>query len=1169
MIGTTLGPYRLDRELGTGGMGTVYAATVTGWAPGLPQGSRVAIKVVHPHLLDAKGLTERFLREAQIGKSVVHENVVSTYDADEVFVGGARRRFLVMEYVEGQTLRSLLAELERVPEELCRHVGREVAKGLAAIHAAGVVHRDVKPENVLITAGHAVKVMDLGIARLDDEVLRLSQTGVFVGSIHYAAPECFLDGGGRIDARTDLHALGVLLYELAGGVNPYQAGSVAEVLQRILHEEPRRLGDVNPQVSAFFEEVVHVLLAKAPEDRFSDAGRVASVLEEGEASSWWASRAKAMREASMRPLRRVRIPRETAVYGREEEIARLVGLVAKARAGEGQVVVLSGEAGIGKSRLVDETIGRLSREGEDLQFLFGHYPPGGAGTATGALASAFREHLGSEGLREALRERLGPASVLSPAFAALLLGTAPPPGAEPLTKDSIQTCFVHVARSLAAERTTVILVDDLHYAGEEALSLFLSLALAVPGHRLCLIGTTRPGIDEKWLAALTRWPMTTAMTLGRLGPKDLALLLKDSFRSEDLAARLGHQIAVKSDGNPFFAFEIIRGLREGQFIAQKDDGTWVSTRVIDDIRIPSSVLDLVNARVADLSQPERDLLDVAACLGFEFDPALVADALDTPLLPTLKAFGQIERRHRLVRAAGRRYAFDHHQVQEALYGSVFEQVRESYHAALAQALERRTGAAGKDPSSLDGALCVDLCEHFLNGARGDRALRYLAAAQSHLFRGHVHARAVALAERALAVEGLLSGAERAKVLLRLAGALDALGRRGREEECAREAERLAEQAGDDDLRGQAASALGLLAWRTARPAEAEAAWRRALALARARGDRRAEAAAATGLGNVYYGQWRLAEAREHHEPVLAIYREIGDRRGEAIATGNVGNLHYAEGRYAAARERYEQVLSISREIGFRRGEAIATGNLAGILASEGRFAEAAEHEEREVAICREIGDRQVEASALGNLGSVLLRLGDRERAKQVVEEALSICREVDAKHGEAHELATLSAWADEEGDLSLALRHARESLALRRAIGQWDAAADTFLLLGDLLRRAGSPEESRRALDEALALFRQQGRRGQAARALALLACLPGGSPGEALEALRQAGEDGDGADLRLVLWQATRDRSHLVAARRLLDESLARVPEPRREAMRANLRVHREILSACREQGI
>ena len=775
MIGTTLGPYRIDRELGSGGMGKVYAATVAGRCPGLAEGTRVALKVVHPHLLDTPGFFKRFLREAEIGKAVVHENVVRTHDCDAARAGGEQQNFIVMEYVEGQTLRDLLTELDRVPEELCRHIGREVAKGLAAIHAAGVSHRDMKPENVLITGEHVVKVMDLGVARLNDDALRLSQTGAFVGSIHYAAPECFSEGGKHVDGRADLHALGLVLYELACGANPYYAESIPEILKRVLHEAPRRLGDVNPQLSPFFEEVVHTLLAKQPGDRFADAGALLAVLDEGEASAWWGSRSKAIRAVTQQPLRRIRIPRETAVYGRDAEIAKLRALYEQAQSGEGQVVVIEGEAGIGKSRVVDEVIGRLLRDGEDLNFLFGGYPPSGAASAAGAFSTAFREQFGDTDLAETFRPRLGPAAALAPAFASLLVGAAAPTGAEQLTRDSLQACFIEALRSLGADRTTVLLIDDLHFATEDARSLFTALAMAVPGHRILLVGTTRPGIDEKWLAGLTRLPHVTQMALHRLGPKDLGALLRDSFRSEHLAQALALQVGLKSDGNPFFAFEIIHGLREGQFITQQGDGTWVSTRVIADIRIPSSVLDLVNARVADLTEDERNLLDVAACCGFEFDPLLVGAVLGVAPIPLMRALGQIEKKHRLVRASGRRYVFDHHQVQEALYGAMSELLREPYHAALADALETRAKAAQSDPAALDGALCVDLCEHFFKGALGDRALRYLDAALTHLTAACLGEAAVRLAHRALGVPGLVEGTARAELLLRLGDELGPLG----------------------------------------------------------------------------------------------------------------------------------------------------------------------------------------------------------------------------------------------------------------------------------------------------------------------------------------------------------------------------------------------------------
>jgi tetratricopeptide (TPR) repeat protein len=1057
MVGERLGPYAIDRELGSGGMGKVFAATVAERTPGLTTGERVALKVVHPHLLESPGFFRRFMQEAQIGASIQHDNVVRTHMCDQLIVDGTHHSFLVMEYVEGQNLRDLLKELDKVPEELCRHIGREIARGLGAIHGAGVVHRDLKPENVLITAEHVVKVMDLGVAQLTEESIRLSHSGAFVGSAEYAAPEQF---GGEVDHRCDLHALGLLLYELACGQHPYRADDFRTVMKQVCEVAPRRAGDINPQLSAFFEEVVHTLLAKSREDRFDDAATLLGVLEEGEDSEWWHERAKALQVETKRPLRRIRIPRETAVYGRDKELERLRGLYEQAKSGDGRVVLIEGEAGIGKSRLVDELVARLLADGEELDFLFGSYPPGGAATGGGAFSLAYREHLGAAGSEEVLTD----SPLLVPAFDAVLRGEPTPSGVVELTKDSLATCFIHATRHLAQERPTVVLIDDLHFAPEEARDLFTAVGLAVPGHRVLLIGTMRPGVTEDWVANVTRLDQTTRLELPRLGPKDLVDLLHDSFKSNELAHALGVQIAIKSDGNPFFAFEIIRGLREGQFITQKDDGTWASTRIIDEIQIPSSVLDLVNARVAGLSEEERALLDVAACWGYEFDPGLVGDVLGLARIPTLRAFGQIERQHRLVRAAGRTMVFDHHQVQEALYSSLLEQLREEYHAALAEALETRTKAPENDPEELDGALCVDLCEHYLKGARGESALRYLPAAQTHLQKGYLNAQVIALSERALAVPDLLTGTERANALLRLAGALDLLGRRTRQEECAREAERLAEKAGDDELRGQAATALGTLFWRTSRHEEAEAAFGRSQDLARVRGDNKAEASATGNLGVVFQSQGRLPEAQEHIERSLVLSRETGHRQGETGATLNLGTVLYSQGRLPEAQEHFDRHLALSREIGDRQGEATATGNLGLVFQSLGRLPEAQEHLERNLALSREIGNRQGEAISTGNLGNVFSSQGRLPEAQEQYERALALSREIGYRRGEAYAQYNLGRVQREHGERERSEQHLLACLALCEEIGHRELECWTRLVLGSLRAAAGDGERGRESL---------------------------------------------------------------------------------------------------------
>jgi serine/threonine protein kinase/tetratricopeptide (TPR) repeat protein len=1216
LVGAALGPWRVTSRLGAGGMGEVFRCEDAG-------GAVAAVKVIHAHLLGRPGFLDRFRREALLGRRIRHDNVVATLDAADWDAAGATRHCLVMEHVLGQTLRAMLDDLGRLPEDLCRHIGREIAKGLAAIHAAGVVHRDLKPDNVIVTREHVVKVMDLGVARLTDEATRLSQTGAFVGSLRYAAPEQLAPaprsamsaarsakGVDEVDGRADLHGLGLTLYELATGAHPFEADDVGTTLRNVLDTVPRPAAELNPQLSPFFEEVVAKLLAKDPAARFASADEVAHVLADGEESAWWAERAKSIRATTHRPLRRIRIPRETALYGRDAELALLRSLFERASEGDGRVALVEGEAGIGKSRLVDEFVGLLAQAGEHVNFLYGSYPPGGAATASGAFTSAYREHLGDD--EAAVRAALPQTPLLVPAFAALLRGDVTPDAAEKLTKDSLQTVFVHATRSFAAERPTIVLIDDLHFALEEGRALFASLALAVPGHRVLLVGCARPSLDEKWVTQLASRPQTTRLAVPRLGPKELVHLLRDALKSERLAEELGVLIAVKSDGNPYFVFELLRGLREGQFLRQRQDGTWETTQVIRDIQVPSSISELVQARVADLDAEHKNLLDVAACCGFEFDPLIVAAALGIAQIPAMQTLARIERRHRLVRSAGRRYVFDHHQVQEALYAGMPELLREPYHAAIAEAIEARSGAASKEPKDVDGALCVDLAEHFLKGAHGERALRYLDAALGHLEKGYLNDAAIRLADRALAVPGLVAGRERCELLLRNAGRLDLLGRRDAQRAALEEANALADANGDAALRARALRSLGGLEYRLSRHEKARAVLGEAAATARVAGDRKEEAAATGNLGAIFWSLGSLGEAREHYERHLALAREVGDRQGEAVAMGNLGNVFSRLGRLGEAREHQERRLSLSREIGDRRSEAAATGNLGvvfhllgrleesrsnyerhlalsreigdregegvatanlgGIFWSLGRLGDAREHHERYLALSREIGDRQGEAHATGTLGSYSRFLGRFGEAREHYERYLALSREIGDRWSEGFALERLAEVSAEEGDSAAAERRYAEALALRREIGHRVSEADTLLAGGAHLARQGRESEARADLDAALAIARETSLPGVELRATAQLATLPGGDVAAALAALSAhegRAEMHEAMEARFLVWQATHDPTHLAEAKRRLDFLVEHAPHDCRESMLANVRLHREIAAAAREQGL
>jgi tetratricopeptide (TPR) repeat protein len=1186
-------------------MGSVHLAELTSPSRDLVTGQRVALKIVHPHLLATQESLQRFLREGEIGMAVSHPNVVRTFHAEAIAQGSDSVNLLVMEYVEGQTLRSLLDELERVPERLCRHIGREVAKGLAAIHAAGIIHRDLKPENILITHDEVVKVMDLGLA-LQSDGLRLSQAGSFVGSVHYAAPEQF---GGRwedVDARADLHALGLVLYEIVTGEHPFSHEDVASAIHRTITAVPRRAGELNSQLSPFLEDVVHRLLAKKREWRFDSAAELATILEEEEHGAWWRDRTMAIRLETLRPPRRIRIPRETALYGREPEIAHLRALHALAKRGEGQVVLIEGEAGIGKTRLIDEFLSYLQHEGEDLSFLFGSYPPGGAATAAGAFTTALREHLGEWGLEKALEHHLTETPLLVPAFAAMLRGDTAPSESEPLTRDSLQTVFVHATRSLATERPIIVLIDDLHFAPDEGRALFAALALAIANHRVLLIGTMRPGIPQEWIASIGRIDYVSRMSLTRFSPQHVHRLMVEAFRSEQLAAELAPEIVIRSDGNPFFVFEILRELKLKEFVRQQADGSWARTRPIPDVPIPFSVLDLVKARIADLEEEDRALIDVACCCGFEFDPTLVADAVGMGWIPALKRFGHIERVHRLVRSAGRRYVFDHHQVQEVLYSGLFEQLRESYHGTLAQALETRESAAEKDVNDLDGPLAADLCEHFLKGAQGTRALRYLRAALNHLEGNYLNAAAVGLMDRALATLELLRGSDRIELLLRKAARLGFLGRREEERAALEQALALAEAAHDADAQMRVRGNLGTHLTEISRYEEALKVLTQALEQARSSSDRPAEVAITGNLGNVCFALGRYEEARAHQELCLARAREVGDRVWEAKAIGNLGNIFRHLGRHEEAREHHERNLALAREIGDRRGEAIATGNLGVALLMLGKIEEARTHFEQHLTLANAMGDRRSEVFASSNLGNVVDLLGRWEQAVALHQRNLSLTREINYGRGEVIALVNLgllsialgdSARAREELTAVLPLGAAigarslqgyalhglgmveeqagapgeaekfyLQALALRREIGYRTGIAETLVALGRILAGLGRAPEARAHLTEALALARDIGVAVPTVLAAAHLAILGDVEQGIATEAFTVNESHlgvRDKMEAHFLLWRATDNPVHRAEAHRLLSQLRDHAPASHRETMSKTVPLYREIEAA------
>ena len=262
-----LGRYEIRRRIGTGAMGIVYE----GWDPGI--GRRVAIKVLKQDLLDSPESADvlaRFRREAQAAGRLSHPNIVAVHELGEA--DGVT--FIAMEYVDGRELKDFCDKGERFPLPQAVRIVTELLAALDAAHAAGVVHRDIKPGNIFLVGNDQIKVGDFGVARVESS--ELTQAGSVLGTPSYMSPEQI--SGQVVDGRADLFSAGVILYQLLTGERPFQGTSLATIMHKLLKEEPTPPSAISVHVPPAFDAVISKALAKRPENRYQTGAEFAAAI---------------------------------------------------------------------------------------------------------------------------------------------------------------------------------------------------------------------------------------------------------------------------------------------------------------------------------------------------------------------------------------------------------------------------------------------------------------------------------------------------------------------------------------------------------------------------------------------------------------------------------------------------------------------------------------------------------------------------------------------------------------------------------------------------------------------------------------------------------------------------------------------------------------------------
>jgi tetratricopeptide (TPR) repeat protein len=725
-VGDTLSNrYRLDEEIGRGGMGIVFRA----WDSDLERQVAVKILGAHHQVGDAR---ERLFREARAAAALSHPHVVAVHDVGE----HQHMPYLVMELIEGPSLK------ERPPETLEETIelATQLCDALAHAHEHGLVHRDLKPANVLVEdrAGTpSVKLVDLGLA-VRERAVRITREGGITGTVNYMAPEQAL--GKEIDGRTDLYALGVMLYEFTTGRLPFDGDNALAVLSQHLHAPVVPPRTYRADLPEHIDSAILRLLEKNPDDRFATAKEVAEVLTQSPEAA--AVPAPAGVSAALGGLVRGRM------VGRDTEIDALRSSWSETALGRGGMILVSGEPGSGKTRLARELIDYARITGGAV--LSGGCYELEAATPYLPFVEALRtwaHHSSDDDLRAAAGDSGAELARLAPEITSRI---GPFPEGPELSAaerrlrlyDGVARCLFH----LAAPSGLLLFIDDLQWADQASLSMLHYLVRLAGRERLLVLGCYRDtDLDRSHplAEALDLWNRERAAVrvhLKRLEPADttalLAVLLGDECLSEDFCA----DIHRETEGNPFFIEEVVKTLvNEGQIVCEC--GEWQRREKGATLVLPQGVKAAIGRRLDHVSGPTTEVLRTAAILGKTFEYSELAAVVDQSEDELLDALDEAVAAQLLETGAGEAVAFTHDKIREVLYHELNPIRRRRLHSRVAEGLEALRERGGR-------VAVEDLAHHSMEGGCLDKGFDYAMQAAADAAELFAYTDSIRLYERA-------------------------------------------------------------------------------------------------------------------------------------------------------------------------------------------------------------------------------------------------------------------------------------------------------------------------------------------------------------------------------------------------------------------------------------